>query len=53
MAIAGGIVSNYGALNEDLVSLVREDLQDEGQSVESRVIQASLGSPRRTLPLYI
>ena len=47
MAIAGGVVGNYGSLDQDLVQMVRADLlrgEQDGLSVENRVIQASLKS---------
>ena len=44
VAIAGGIVSNYGSVDADLVWLVRQEVQESGSTVEESVISASLRS---------
>ena len=47
VAIAGGIVGNYGTLEDDLVQMIKEDQlrgEAEGVTVEERIIEGSLRS---------
>ena len=53
MTIAGGMVSNYGSLEDELVRMIREDqlrAESEGMTVEERIIEAGLRSRDWAMP---